>query len=58
MLFDLGTQAKIVGAGMDGSDKHDIISKDIKWPNGITVDKVTDRIFWADAHENSLSSAK
>lgn len=45
--------------GMDGSNmtrlfKHD---DDIAWPNALTIDYFTDRIYWADAHLDYIASA-
>uniref|UniRef100_A0A672KNV7 LDL receptor related protein 1 n=1 Tax=Sinocyclocheilus grahami TaxID=75366 RepID=A0A672KNV7_SINGR len=36
--------------GMDGTDRHIIIQDKITWPNGLTLDFINDRIYWADAH--------
>eukprot|EP00095_Tigriopus_kingsejongensis_P011918 maker-scaffold507_size152468-snap-gene-0.33 protein:Tk11918 transcript:maker-scaffold507_size152468-snap-gene-0.33-mRNA-1 annotation:"vitellogenin receptor" len=54
---DWGSAPGIVRAGMDGSQKHYVISEDIFWPNGVIVDKVTERIFWAEAKFKRLESA-
>ncbi len=42
---------------MDGSHRSVIVSKGVKWPNGITLDLVLDRIFWVDAKLNLIGSA-
>ena len=40
---DWGVPAKIERAGMDGSNRITIVSKDLKWPNGIAIDYTTQR---------------
>ncbi|XP_017052477.1 very low-density lipoprotein receptor isoform X1 [Drosophila ficusphila] len=54
---DWGASPKIERAGMDGSHRTTIISYDVKWPNGITLDLVTKRIYWVDGKLNVISSA-
>ena len=44
-------------AGMDGSHHTKIIETDLFWPNGITIDYETRRIFWTDAYINRVESA-
>ena len=34
---------------MDGSERRIIISSDLSQPNGITVDYVSERIYWSDS---------
>lgn len=60
LLFysDWGRVPQITKAGMDGSAVTPIISTDIKWPNGVTVDITMDRVFWSDAHFDRIESAK
>lgn len=45
-------QAYIAKMGMDGSNFTRILTweQDIAWPNALTLDYFTDRIYWADAH--------
>ncbi|XP_015918312.1 vitellogenin receptor isoform X2 [Parasteatoda tepidariorum] len=40
----------IYRSGMDGSRRSVLVSKDIKWPNGITIDHTTNRLYWIDAN--------
>ncbi|XP_055944113.1 low-density lipoprotein receptor-related protein 8-like [Argiope bruennichi] len=49
--------AKIERAGMDGTHRSVIISKDIQWPNGLALDLVSRKIFWADAKLHIISCA-
>ncbi|XP_066998103.2 low-density lipoprotein receptor-related protein 2 [Anabrus simplex] len=45
-------QAFIGKMGMDGSNFTRILTweNDIAWPNALTIDYFTDRLYWADAH--------
>ena len=35
---------------MDGDNFMRLVEEHLKWPNGLTIDYTTDRVFWADAH--------
>ena len=35
---------------MDGARAQRLVEDHLKWPNGLTIDYTTDRVFWADAH--------
>jgi len=39
----------IARIGMDGSQMKKIITTDIYWPNCVTIDYTTNRLFWVDA---------
>lgn len=54
---DWGKQPKIERAGMDGSHRSAIVTTDVLWPNGLTIDFVTKRLFWVDAKLHLISSA-
>lgn len=53
---DWGSDAKIERAGMDGSHRQAIVTYEVKWPNGLTLDLVKKRVYWVDAKLNSISS--
>ncbi|VVC91011.1 unnamed protein product [Leptidea sinapis] len=53
---DWGQVPKIERAGMDGSHRQTIVSYDVKWPNGLTLDLVRKRVYWVDAKLNTISS--
>lgn len=53
---DWGSNSRIERAGMDGSHRHSIVSNDVKWPNGLTLDLVRKRVYWVDAKLNTISS--
>ncbi|XP_043497943.1 low-density lipoprotein receptor-related protein 2 isoform X2 [Polistes fuscatus] len=52
-------QAYIGRLGMDGSNFSRILTweDNIAWPNALTIDYFTDRIFWADAHLDYIAFA-
>ncbi|XP_037294723.1 LOW QUALITY PROTEIN: low-density lipoprotein receptor-related protein 2 [Manduca sexta] len=52
-------QAYVGKIGMDGSNFTAILNweDDIAWPNALTIDYFTDRIYWADAHLDYIGSA-
>lgn len=53
---DWGTNPKIERAGMDGAHRQTIVSYEVKWPNGLTLDLVKKRVYWVDAKLNVISS--
>ncbi|KAF5288914.1 hypothetical protein FQA39_LY03793 [Lamprigera yunnana] len=53
---DWGSDAKIERAGMDGSHREIIVSEDVIWPNGLTLDLVQKQLYWVDAKLNTISS--
>ena len=55
---DWGETPKIERAGMDGdvNTRQVIVSKEIYWPNGLTLDYDDERIFWADARLTYIAS--
>ncbi|KAG5681484.1 hypothetical protein PVAND_010916 [Polypedilum vanderplanki] len=53
---DWGSSPRIERAGMDGTHRQTIVSYDVKWPNGLTLDLVQKRVYWVDAKLNVISS--
>ncbi|KAF6216065.1 hypothetical protein GE061_000403 [Apolygus lucorum] len=53
---DWGKEARIERAGLDGSHRQKLVSYDIRWPNGLTLDLVRKRLYWVDAKLNLISS--
>ncbi len=49
---DWGHHAYIARMGMDGSNFSRIVFYENKlvWPNALTIDYFSNKIFWADAH--------
>ncbi|XP_043483348.1 low-density lipoprotein receptor-related protein 4 isoform X2 [Leptopilina heterotoma] len=54
---DWGLNPKIERANMDGSDRREVIKESIFWPNGLTIDYTTDRIYWTDAKHHAIESS-
>ena len=50
-------RAHIGRLGMDGSDRRDLVTRDIGWPNALAVDYVLDHIYWADARLDYIKIA-
>lgn len=44
--------------GLDGSEFTKIRHSDLGWPNGITVDYFTERLYWEDALLNEIWYSK
>nr|XP_019585633.1 PREDICTED: very low-density lipoprotein receptor isoform X4 [Rhinolophus sinicus] len=53
---DWGEPAKIEKAGMNGYDRWPLVTEDIQWPNGITLDLIKSRLYWLDSKLHMLSS--
>ena len=54
---DWGEEAKIEKAGMDGSHRGVLVKSDIKWPNGLAIDYVDNRLYWVDAKLHLIGSS-
>nr|XP_049700522.1 sortilin-related receptor isoform X1 [Helicoverpa armigera] len=45
-------------SNLDGTDVKKLFGKPIvKWPNGITIDQMAERIYWVDAMEDYIASS-
>ena len=53
---DWGANPKIEQAEMDGSARQTIVTGNLVWPNGLTIDQATNRLFWADAKLDKIES--
>ena len=47
---------KIERANMDGSGRVEIINSSIYWPNGLTIDHIYNKLYWADAYEDTIEA--
>lgn len=54
----LGPNPKIERADMDGSKRKSIIVDQIFWPNGLTIDYIESKIYWADAKHHVIERAQ
>ena len=46
---DWGSNPMIEHAAMDGSSRRTIVTGNLGWPNGLTIDQTTNLLYWADA---------
>eukprot|EP00916_Digyalum_oweni_P010684 GHVL01017809.1.p1 GENE.GHVL01017809.1~~GHVL01017809.1.p1 ORF type:complete len:900 (-),score=79.94 GHVL01017809.1:617-3316(-) len=54
---DWGQDPKIESCGMNGKKRQDVITEDITWPNGLTIDYVDNRLYWIDAKTHQIGSS-
>jgi len=47
--LDWGTIPRLERSTMDGGSRLTLASTNLQWPNGITIDYVTNTIYWTDA---------
>lgn len=52
---DWGTR-KIEKASLDGSQRVPIVTANLRWPNGIVLDRGNKRIFWVDGGNDRVES--
>ncbi|KAM5310636.1 low-density lipoprotein receptor isoform 2-T4 [Glossophaga mutica] len=53
---DWGTPAEIKKGGLNGVDIHSLVTENIQWPNGITLDLSSGRLYWVDSKLHTISS--
>ena len=46
---DWGSNPKIQQASMDGSSRRSIVTGNLSWPTGLTIEQSTNLLYWADA---------
>eukprot|EP00091_Calanus_sinicus_P000104 TRINITY_DN1002_c0_g1_i6.p1 TRINITY_DN1002_c0_g1~~TRINITY_DN1002_c0_g1_i6.p1 ORF type:complete len:697 (+),score=252.54 TRINITY_DN1002_c0_g1_i6:520-2610(+) len=56
MFTDWGSKPAIVQVAMDGTNRKDLVTDDLIWPNGLAVDEVDDRVYWSDAKKDTVES--
>jgi len=54
---DWGSRPMIVRIGLDGSDRCELVTEGLHWPNGVAVDQQLSRVYWSDAKIDILESA-
>lgn len=54
---DWGTKPKIERSYLNGENRKTIVTSSITWPNGITLDHHSQKIFWADAKSSRIETA-
>ncbi|XP_062398823.1 prolow-density lipoprotein receptor-related protein 1 [Sardina pilchardus] len=53
---EMGGEARIERAGMDGSDRRLLIKDGLRWPVGLAVDSLGQRIYWTDEKLKCIGS--
>ena len=54
---DWGSIPKIEQAAMDGSSRRTIVTGNLGWPNGLTIDRSKNLLYWADAKLDKIESS-
>ena len=49
-----GSNPKIEQSAMDDSSRRSVITGNLGWPNGLTIDRSTSRLYWADAKLDTI----
>ena len=52
-----GVEKRIVRAGMDGSNRVNVITGNIKQPNGLAIDYKDSRLYWSDSGWRWIASS-
>ena len=55
---DWGAKPAVVRMTLDGGNKKNLVETDLQWPNGLAVDQVKDRIYWADSKLDVIETVK
>lgn len=55
-VTEWGSKPRISKMHLDGSSQSTLINLDIGWPNGVAVDELMNRVYWADAQRNTIES--
>nr|XP_006817539.1 PREDICTED: low-density lipoprotein receptor-related protein 2-like [Saccoglossus kowalevskii] len=60
LLFfsDWGSHAKIEKTTMDGAIREKLVTTHLIWPNGLCLDLTEDRLYWTDAHTNTIETVR
>lgn len=54
---DWGNTPRIEYANMDGSNRRIIADTHLFWPNGLTIDYASRRMYWVDAKHHVIEKA-
>jgi len=54
---DWGVEAKIESAALDGTNRTVVINSSLVWPNGLAIDRLEHRLYWADAELDQIETA-
>ena len=54
-MTDWGTNPRIEKMNLDGTNRRNIITHGLRWPNAVTIDYFERALFWADAWTDTVS---
>lgn len=54
---EIGNLVKIERAGMDGSERRAVVNSSLGWPGGISVDFISERVYWTDERLGAIGSS-
>ncbi|RDD47933.1 Low-density lipoprotein receptor-related protein 4 [Trichoplax sp. H2] len=54
---DWGSSAKIERAKLDGTQRQILVSTNVEWPNGLTIDYPQRKMYWVDGKHHHIESA-
>lgn len=54
---DWGNNARIERANMDGEERSTVITEDLVWPNGLSIDVRTEKLYWNDAKRKVIETS-
>ena len=54
---DWGEKPKIERAGMDGTQRTTLITKNITYPNGLAIDHDDGKLYWSDGGSKTIEYA-
>ncbi|MCJ8746583.1 hypothetical protein PDJAM_G00143440 [Pangasius djambal] len=54
---ETGDEAQIERAGMDGSNRRVLVRRSLRWPVGLAVDLLQNRLYWTDEKLRCIGSA-
>ncbi|XP_013877868.1 very low-density lipoprotein receptor isoform X2 [Austrofundulus limnaeus] len=54
---EIGNMVKIERAGMDGSERRAVVNSSLGWPGGISVDYISERVYWTDERLGAIGSS-
>ncbi|EPY78064.1 hypothetical protein CB1_001130008 [Camelus ferus] len=54
---DMGINPRIESSSLQGIGRLIIVNSDLIWPSGITIDYLTDKLYWCDAKQSVIEMA-
>ncbi|XP_047676249.1 low-density lipoprotein receptor-related protein 1B-like isoform X1 [Tachysurus fulvidraco] len=52
------SRGRIEKAWMDGSHRQVFVSSDVLWPNGLTLERSTETVYWCDAYHRRIEKVQ